>query len=160
MNDLVAHALLTGQVRLRSDGRAWRPLVHAEDIGYALIALVEAPREVVHARAYNVGATGENHLIRDVAAMVAEVVDGARVTFAAGAGTDARDYRVDCARIAAEVPAFRPRWTLRKGIEQLVEAYQRHGLGRADLAARYQRLARIRELRAAGRLRPDLRWVG
>ncbi|MFB9239228.1 NAD-dependent epimerase/dehydratase family protein [Plantactinospora siamensis] len=160
VNDLVAHALLTGEVRLLSDGTAWRPLVHAEDIGQAMLALLEAPREVVHGRAYNVGTTGENHLIRDVATMVAEVVDGSRVTFAAGAGTDARDYRVDCGRIAAEVPAFRPRWTLRKGIEELVEAYRRHGLTLPDVRDRYQRLARIRELRAAGRLGPGLRWIG
>ncbi len=84
VNDLTAHALLTGEVRLLSDGSAWRPLVHAEDIGAAFLALLEAPREVVHGRAYNVGASGENHLIRDVAELVAEVLDGSRVTFATG----------------------------------------------------------------------------
>ena len=43
VNDLVGHALLTGEVRLRSDGMAWRPLVHAEDIAAAFLALLEAP---------------------------------------------------------------------------------------------------------------------
>src|SRR3954451_18804222 len=66
INDLVAHALLTGEVRLMSDGSAWRPLVHAEDIAAALLALLEVPRERVHNRAYNVGQTSENYLIRDV----------------------------------------------------------------------------------------------
>ena len=45
VNDLVAHALLTGEVRLLSDGMAWRPLVHADDIAAAFVALLEAPRE-------------------------------------------------------------------------------------------------------------------
>lgn len=128
VNDLTASALLTGEVRLLSDGTAWRPLVHAEDICAAFLALLEAPREQVHGKAYNVGVSSENYLIRDVAELVAEVVDGSTVTFAGGASADSRNYRVSCDLIAAEVPGFRPRWTVRKGIEELVEAYQRHGL--------------------------------
>ncbi|MFD0820841.1 NAD-dependent epimerase/dehydratase family protein, partial [Micromonospora zhanjiangensis] len=153
VNDLVAHALLTGEVPLRSDGTACRPLVHAQDIAAAFLALLTAPRERVHGRAYNVGVSTENYRIREVAEMVAEVVGGVRVTVAGGAGPDARDYRVDCDRIVAEVPAFRPRWTVRRGIEELVEAYRRHGLTiEAFRGERHQRLRRIQALRAAGRL--------
>lgn len=160
VNDLAGHALLTGEVRLRSDGMAWRPLVHAEDIGAAFLALLDAPAELVRARAYNVGRTEENYLIRDVAEAVAELVPGSRVTFAPGSGVDLRNYRVSCERIATEIPGFRPRWTVRDGIEQLVDAYRRHGLRIADLMGeRHQRLARIRGLQEAGRLDRQLRWV-
>ncbi|MDT4995197.1 MAG: hypothetical protein QOH97_5089 [Actinoplanes sp.] len=159
VNDLVGTALRTGEVRLRSNGMAWRPLVHADDIASAFIALLEAPRETVHARAFNVGDSAENYLIRDVAELVGEVVGGT-VTVASGAGTDARNYRVSCARIAREVPSFRPQWTLRKGIEQLVEAYQRYGLQLDDLMGeRHQRLKRINALAQAGRIDSALRWT-
>ena len=144
---------------LRSNGMAWRPLVHADDIASAFIALLEAPRETVHARAFNVGDSAENYLIRDVAELVREVVGGT-VTFAEGAGADARNYRVSCERIAREVPTFRPQWTLRKGIEQLAEAYERHGLQLSDLfGERHQRLKRINALQAAGRIDGTLRWT-
>jgi nucleoside-diphosphate-sugar epimerase len=160
VNDLTASALLTGEVRLLSDGMAWRPLVHADDIAAAFIALLEAPREVVHDRAYNIGQTAENYLIRAVAELVAEVLPGSRLTFAEGAGTDLRNYRVSCARIAAEVPGFRPQWTVRKGVEQLVDAYQRYGLTADDFyGERYQRIKRIRALQSAGRLDGTLRWT-
>jgi nucleoside-diphosphate-sugar epimerase len=160
VNDLVGNALLTGEIRLRSDGRAWRPLVHAEDIAAAFLALLEAPREAVHGRAFNVGDTAENYLIRDVAELVREVVGGS-VTYASGAGADARNYRVSCDLIAAEVPAFRPRWTVRKGVEQLAEAYERYGLGLDDLMGeRHQRLRRITALRNAGSIDAALRWTG
>ncbi|MDW5323450.1 SDR family oxidoreductase [Plantactinospora sp. KLBMP9567] len=159
VNDLTAHALLTGEVRLLSDGSAWRPLVHAEDICAAFLALLEADRATVHGRAYNIGVTGENYLIRDVAELVAEVVPGSRVTFAGGASADTRNYRVSCDLVAAEVPGFRPRWTVRKGIEELVEAYQRYGLTiEAFRGERHQRLRRIRALTEAGRLDAELRW--
>ncbi|MBO4205217.1 NAD-dependent epimerase/dehydratase family protein [Micromonospora echinofusca] len=160
VNDLTGHALLTGEVRLRSDGSAWRPLVHVQDIAGAFLALLTAPRDRVHARAYNIGSTSENYLIRQVAELVSDVVVGSRITYLGAASADLRNYRVDCDRIATEVPGFRPRWTVRKGIEELVEAYQRYGLTLADLTGeRYQRLHRLRALRAAGRLDSGLRWT-
>ena len=159
VNDLVGHALLAGNIGLRSNGMAWRPLVHADDIASAFIALLEAPRDVVHARAYNVGSSDENYLIRDVANLVQEVVGG-EVTFAEGAGADARNYRVTCDRIAAEVPEFKPQWTVRKGIEQLVENYKKYDLQLTDLfGERHQRLKKINALHQAGKIGSDLRWT-
>ena len=55
VNNLTAIALTTGQVRLESDGTPWRPLVHIEDISRAFLATLEAPRELVHDQAFNVG---------------------------------------------------------------------------------------------------------
>jgi nucleoside-diphosphate-sugar epimerase len=161
VNDLAAHALLTGEVRLLSDGSAWRPLVHAADIAAAFLALLEAPREKVHAKAYNVGSTAENYLIRDVAALVADAVPGSRVVFAGAANPDKRNYRVSCDLIAAEVPAFRPRWTVKTGVEELIDAYRRHELTiEAFTGERFQRLRRITAMQRAGRLDSALRTPG
>jgi nucleoside-diphosphate-sugar epimerase len=159
INDLVGHALLTGEVKLRSDGMAWRPLVHADDIASAFIALLEAERERVHGRAYNVGQTSENYLIRDVAELVRELVGGT-VTYASGSGADARNYKVSCDLIAREIPEFSPQWTVAKGIEQLVEAYRRWDLRLDDLMGeRHQRLKRINALREQDLISGSLRWT-
>ncbi len=161
VNDLTAHALLTGEVRLLSDGRAWRPLVHVEDICAAFEALLAVDRGRIHGKAYNVGQTAENYLIRDVAEIVAEVVPGSRLSFAEGAGTDLRNYRVSADLIAAEIPEFTPRWTVRKGVEELVEAYQRYGLTIGEFQGQpFQRIKRIKALQATGRIDDNLRWVG
>lgn len=159
VNDLVAHAMLTGEVRLLSDGKAWRPLVHAEDICRAFLALLEVSRQRIHGRAFNVGQTSENYLIRDVAELVKELVGG-EVTYATGAGSDARNYRVSCDLIASEIPEFQPQWTVAQGIAQLVENYQRYGLTLDALTGEpHQRLKRIRALIDEGRLDGDLRWI-
>jgi nucleoside-diphosphate-sugar epimerase len=159
VNDLVAHALLAGEVRLRSDGMAWRPLVHADDIAAAFLALLTVDRERVHGRAFNVGQSTENYLIRDVAELVRDLVGGT-VTYAQGSGADLRNYRVSCDLIAHDVPEFRPQWTVAKGIEQLVEQYRRHRLSLDDLMGeRHQRLARINALRGSGALDDALRWT-
>ena len=119
MNNLTAWAFTTGQVLLKSDGTPWRPIVHIGDISRAFIAALEAPREAVHAEAFNVGRTDENFRIQELAEIVVQVVPGSRLEYAEGAGPDKRCYRVDCSKIKSVLPAFEPVWTARKGIEEL-----------------------------------------
>lgn len=161
VNNLVGYALTTGEVLIKSDGTPWRPLVHVEDISRAFLAGLEAPRDVVHGQAFNVGRNEENYRIRQVAEMVAEVVPGSRVTFAPGASPDTRNYRVDFTKIATKLPGFHPRWTVRRGIEELHEAYRRHGLTKDEfLSPRYYRIQTVQGLREKGRLDSNLRRTG
>ena len=159
VNNLVASGFTTGEVELRSDGTSWRPLVHAEDIARAFLAVLEAPREVVHARAFNVGRQGENYQVRDLAQMVAEALPGTRVTMQDDAVSDPRSYRVDFSRLMDSLPSYRPAWTVEEGIRELVEAFRRYRLDSDDVrTGRYVRLREIRRLLEGGRLSPDLRW--
>ncbi len=157
VNNLVGYAYTTGKVLLQSDGTAWRPLVHHRDIARAFLAVLEAPRELVHGQAFNVGHTSENYRIRDVAQLVAEVVPGCQVSYAEGVSTDARDYRVDFTKIA-RLLGWAPLMTLRGGIQELYDAYQRHGLTADEfLGPRYYRLRVVRDLLRRGILDSDLR---
>ena len=159
VNNLVGFAVATGAVHLMSDGTPWRPLVHIEDISSTFLALLEAPRELVHREAFNVGRTAENYRIREIAEMVREVVPGSEVTFAEGAGPDLRCYRVDCAKLASTFPDLTLSWTVRAGVEQLYRAFKEHGLELGDLTgSRYQRIAHVRSLIEDGRLDAELRW--
>jgi len=159
VNNLVGYAYTTGDVLIKSDGMPWRPLVHIEDIARAFIAVLEAPRELVHNEAFNVGITSENYRVREVADMVAEIVPSSKVTYAGDASPDARNYRVDCEKIRSRLPAFQPQWTVRKGIEQVYETFCRHRFSaEAFLSSKFIRLKRIRELQTAGALDEMLRW--
>ncbi len=51
LNNLVGSAVLTGEVRVLSDGTPWRPLVHAHDIATAFLSCLTAPADRVSARA-------------------------------------------------------------------------------------------------------------
>jgi nucleoside-diphosphate-sugar epimerase len=160
LNNLVAWAYTTGLVYLKSDGSPWRPIVHIEDISRAFIAVLHAPRELVHNEAYNVGRTEENYQIRDIARIVVDVVPNSRLEFAPDAGPDKRTYRVNCDKILQALPEFDPQWTARRGAEELLAAYQEIGLSLDEFEGpRYKRVAHIKQLQAEGRLDGHLRWT-
>jgi nucleoside-diphosphate-sugar epimerase len=161
VNNLVGYAVTTGEVLIKSDGSPWRPLVHVEDICRAFLAVLGTDRQRTHNQAFNVGVSEENFRVREVADMVESVVTASRAQFADGASPDARDYRVDFTKIQRVVPDFRPRWTVRKGVEELYEAYRRFDLTADEfLGGRYVRLAEINRLQAQDRLNDQLRWTG
>jgi nucleoside-diphosphate-sugar epimerase len=159
VNNLVAWAATTGLVFLKSLGTSWRPFVHIEDIARAYLALLHAPRAVVHNQAFNVGRTEENYRIRDLAELIQTIVPETRTEFADDASADKRNYRVNCDRLAREVPTWRPRWTVAAGAREVYQAIQDTGLKTQDFEGpRYNRIAYIRQLLADGRIDADLRW--
>ncbi|MBN2304344.1 MAG: SDR family oxidoreductase [Anaerolineae bacterium] len=160
VNNLVAWAYTTGQVFLKSDGMAWRPLIHIEDISRAFLVTLEAPREIVHNEVFNVGQTDENYLIRDVADIVGEVVPGSEVRYAEGGEADTRTYRVNCDKLPRVLPDYKPEWTVKRGAEELLAAYQQIGLTLDEFEGqRYRRISHIRHLIETGRLDNNLRWL-
>jgi len=160
VNNLTGFALTTGEVRMKSDGTPWRPLVHIEDIARAMLAVCEAPVEKIHLEAYNVGRTAENYRIREVAEIVEEIVPNSKISFADSAGPDLRNYRVNCDRFAETFPSFEPVWTVRKGVEELYSTFVAEALTHADLeGARFQRIKRIQELIDAGQIDTSLKFT-
>jgi nucleoside-diphosphate-sugar epimerase len=160
VNNLVAAAYTTGEVLVQSDGTPWRPLVHIEDISRAFLAMLHAPRAVIHNQAFNVGQTSENYQVRDLANMVNEVVPGSSVRYAPGGGPDPRCYRVNCNKIVTLLPEFCPQWTVRKGMEELFSAMKEYGLTQEDfVGSKYQRIKTIQKLQQQGQIDTDLRWT-
>jgi nucleoside-diphosphate-sugar epimerase len=160
VNNLMAIAFTTGEVVIQSDGTPWRPLVHIEDITRAFLAVLHAPRDLVHNEAFNVGRSEENYRVRDLGEMVEQVIPGSRVRYAEGGGPDPRCYRVDCSKLMRTLPEYQPQWTVRQGMEQLRDAFQRFGLTREELLGdKYFRIKRIGALQSNGLLDESLRWI-
>ncbi len=158
LNNLTAWAFTTGRVFLKSDGSPWRPILHIEDMSLAFLAALQAPRELVHNEAFNVGQTQENYRIRELADIVAETVPGSYVEYADGAGPDKRNYRVNSDKILS-LPDYKPTWTARKGAQELYEAYKAVGLQPDEFEGpRYRRIHHIKMLIGDGRLDKSLRW--
>jgi nucleoside-diphosphate-sugar epimerase len=157
VNNFVGVAYTTGKVVIQSDGTPWRPLVHIRDISRAFLAVLEAPREAIHNQAFNVGSSDENYQIRDVAAIVQEVVPGCSVTYLEGGGPDPRCYKVSCDKLHAHIPGFQTEWNVRRGAQELYDGFVRYGLTR-EMFDGFVRLKRIQELMAGSRIDEALRW--
>jgi len=158
LNNLAGWAHTTGGVRLLSDGRSWRPLVHVRDLSRMALEMLEAPRELVAGEAFNVGSGGQNYLVRDLAEVLAEVT-GCEVEFASDASPDPRSYRVDFSKLARAFPSFAFDWDARRGSEELVNAYRALPLTTELFEGRrYVRLRQLRHLLDDGELEDGLRW--
>ena len=159
LNNLVGWAWTTGKVRLLSDGTAWRPLIHVEDIAGAFAAVLRAPRNAIHAQAFNVGAEGENYQARTLAEIVRETVVGCEVELAGKATHDPRNYKVDFRKLQTALPSFYPKWTIRSGARQLYLAFRATRLTLEDFESRkYTRLKQFQHLIDTGQLDETLRW--
>lgn len=159
LNNLTAWAFTTGRVYIKSDGTPWRPIVHIEDISRAFLAVLRAPLDAIHNRAFNVGRTEENYQIRDLAEIVKETVPGCTIEFAPDAGPDKRCYRADFSLIGKSLGGFQPKWDARRGVRELYDAYRKVGLRVEDFEGpRYKRIDHIQRLLSSGRLDSNLRW--
>jgi len=159
LNSFAGSAVTGGSVRVFSDGKPWRPVVHIEDVCAAFQAALEAPRESIHNEAFNVGAEFVNVQIGALAQSVA-AASGARLELLAHADADQRTYRTSFAKIARHLPGFQAKWTPQAGATRLIEEFRALGLTRGQFEdERFTRLRWLRLLLNDGSLGEDLRWA-
>ena len=158
LNNLVGHAVLTGDVRVLSDGTPWRPLVHARDIATAFLVALEAPISKVHCAAYNVGTESNNLTVAEIAQSVVDVVPGAKLLITGETGSDPRSYRVDFSSFR-DALGFEAVWTIPDGAAELYKEYISAGLTGDDFAKKFTRLPHLETLRATGVLDESMRRI-
>ena len=159
LNNLTGWAFTTGRAHITSDGTPWRPIVHIEDISRAFLAALEAPIDVVHNQAFNVGQNSQNFTVRTIAEIVKSTIPQCEIEFARGAAPDPRNYRVDFSKITRMLPEFKPCWTVEKGARELYDTFKARGLTKEEFESRrYTRLKQLRHLLETGALSEKLRW--
>ncbi len=159
VNNLTAWAYATKKVYLKSDGSAWRPIVHIRDIASAFIAVLKADPSKVHNEAFNIGVTSENYRVREIAEIVHELVPGSALKYASTAFADSRCYRVNFDKAVDVLECFLPVWTVGQGVRECLAAYQKFNLLPEDFEGpKYQRLAHVQQLIKSGVIDPKLRF--
>src|SRR5258705_9997110 len=122
LNNLDGQAVLTGDVRVLSDGTPWRPLVHARDIATGFLVALEAPIHEVHCAAYNVGTESNNLTVAEIAQSVVDVVPGAKLLITGETGPDPRSYRVDFSAFRHAL-GFEAAWSIPEGAAELYKEF-------------------------------------
>ena len=152
INYLAGSALVEGEIKMTSDGNAWRPFVHVDDICRAMLHVLEAPKEQVHNKIFNVGGEGSNYTIREIAGIISQALPGCKITLD-DTNPDKRNYRVDFGRINTQLPGFKINRDIKEGIKELISAFRAAGMTKDDFeSSEYYRLAKIKSLTSAGKI--------
>ena len=145
VNNLLGSAVAYNEIRIKSDGSPWRPLIHCRDIARAFVAFLEAPRQAIHNQAVNVGGNSENYQVKDVGDLVHRLVPSAAVAYTGEAGEDPRNYRVRFDKLSRLLPDFELQYDLESGMEDLHRKYVQHRFGKDDFEG--DQFVRLRKLR-------------
>ncbi|SNT31082.1 NAD-dependent epimerase/dehydratase family protein [Rhodococcoides kyotonense] len=159
LNNLVGHAVLSGEVLVLSDGTPWRPLVHAQDIASAFVEALAAPVERIHTRAFNVGIESNNVTVAEIADAVVRTVPGSTLNITGEHGADPRSYRVDFSSIREALPGYVAKWSILDGAQELFREYTTAGLTRDAFTGQFTRLKKLQELQETGRIDSTMRFV-
>jgi nucleoside-diphosphate-sugar epimerase len=161
VNDFVASALASGEIKILSDGSPWRPLIDVHDMARAIDwAIAREPDSGGEYLAVNVGAERCNYQVRELAEAVARAIPSARITINQAAQPDSRSYRVDFGLYVALAPNHLPQVTLEQSIDGLRDGLI--NIGFIDVNFRNSRFVRLKVLEslvASQRLLKDLRWA-
>lgn len=158
LNNLAGHAWTSGRIVMTSDGTPWRPIVHVEDICRAIICSLKAPADAIRNEIFNVGSTDANYRIREIAEIVADVFPGCDLEIGPPGG-DNRSYRVNCDKIAEQLPGFRCEWTPEKGARQLLSVFEAIGMSSSTFDFRaFTRLKQLTYLQETGQLDESFYW--
>jgi nucleoside-diphosphate-sugar epimerase len=160
-NNLVACAYTTGKIEIKSDGTPWRPVVHVRDVSSAFLAGLEAPKELVAGRSYNVGIPDGNYTVRDLAEAAQKAVPGSTLTFTGEHGSDSRTYKISFKRILSELKDYyKPEWNLERGGCELVALFEKTGFTEDQFRGlTCNRLMSLNHLTQSDQINKDLFWA-
>jgi nucleoside-diphosphate-sugar epimerase len=159
LNNLAGLAWTSQEIKMTSDGTPWRPLVHALDIGKAIVCALEAPRDIVHNQVFNVGDTANNYRVKEIAETIAKVFKGCALTFGEN-GSDNRSYRVSFEKINTELPGFKCDWNAQRGAEQLFDVFSQIDMGEDTFTSRgFTRLKQLEHLIRTKQIDKDFFWA-
>lgn len=176
VNMFIGMALTTRKILLNSDGQAWRPNIHIQDVCKAIWCCLEHAPRAKEAVVLNVGDTRHNYRVLEVAKMVQEAVPRSELVYLSTEpqrleetslfqdqkicdNADRRTYQVSCERITHVLPGFQCNWTVPAGIQALCRELAALPLTEAQLKRMdFYRLQRLEWLWNTGQLTEELSW--
>jgi nucleoside-diphosphate-sugar epimerase len=140
VNIMTRHAVENGRLMVLGGGQQWRPLVHVADVGRAIQAVFEAPRQAVNGEVFNIG--HENARVLSIAYKVREALPFPIQVDVAPEDADARDYRVSFDKIKDRL-AFSANISIGGGVMEIYDAMK---MGKVDTGPKTVRVGWYRQI--------------
>ena len=102
-NNLLITGLKHKEIQVHSDGTPWRPIIHVQDIAFAIQKCIESNSEMIEAKAFNLGVINGNYTVRDLAETAQKCLGGTPILYNTENLSDPRSYRVSFERALREL---------------------------------------------------------
>tara|TARA_B110000090_G_scaffold210096_1_gene270034 strand:- start:8061 stop:9125 length:1065 start_codon:yes stop_codon:yes gene_type:complete len=173
INMLCGLALTTKKVVLNSNGEAWRPHLHIDDACESFRCCLDWEINSGKLIVLNVGRNEDNLKVIDIAKMIHSSVEGAELAYLEASdeeslikdrkiqdGVDTRTYKVSFDKIHKLLPGFKCKWTVEKGVKQLLTELSEIDLNKESFNRKeFYRLQQIEFLHKQKMIDDDLFWV-
>lgn len=177
INMLTGMAVANKMIVLNSDGKAWRPNLHIQDVCKSVKCAVEYDYNGGELLVLNVGDDKNNLQVIDIAKIIQQSIDGCELKYLTEnpeldkegliadrkikSGGDTRTYKVSFEKIKKELPGFVScDWSVEKGVKDLAAKFRELNLDMELFKRRgFYRLQQLEYLHENGFLSDDLHWI-
>lgn len=177
INMFVGMALTDGKIVLNSDGLAWRPNIHINDVCKSIYLAINSDYSRPELLILNVGDSKNNIRIIDLANLIADSVPSSKVVFLSqdplldkdglisdrkinNNGRDTRSYQVSFSKINSFFPDFSCDYTIDTGVAHMLAKLQKINFNsRIFKDIGFYRLQKLESLHNQNLISDSLRWV-
>ena len=178
INMLTGMAMANKQIVLNSDGKAWRPNLHIQDLCKAVKCAIDYNYKGGELMVLNVGSDENNLQIIDIAKIIQRAIPGCELKFLSenpeldkeglikdrkikDGGGDTRTYKVSFEKISKKLPGFgKCDWTVEKGVIDMAAKFEEVGFNKNIFKQTgFYRLQQLEFLYENGYISDDLRWL-
>lgn len=174
INMLCGMAIVNKQVILNSNGQAWRPHVHINDVCEAFRQVLELELKTGELMVLNVGEDKNNLRIMDIANIIKDEIPGCKLEFLSKEkniqdelikdrkiqdGVDVRTYQVSFSKIKKIIPEYRAKISVYDGVIRLIKDLRDLDLDLTKFRQRdFYRLQQIEHLYKTRQISSELKF--
>jgi nucleoside-diphosphate-sugar epimerase len=175
INMLTGMAVANKQIILNSDGKAWRPNLHVQDVCKAVRCAIEYDYRGGDLMIYNVGSDENNLQIIEIAKIIEKEIPGCELKFLNEnpeldkeglirdrkvSGGDTRTYKVSFEKIKKSLPGFKCEWSVERGVQDMAAKLEELKLSNQTFKDRgFYRLQQLEYLYENKFISDDLYWL-
>jgi nucleoside-diphosphate-sugar epimerase len=158
-NDFVASAVLKNKIELLSNGDAWRPLIHVNDMARAIHWAIKY-KSFKNFLPINIGSNNWNFKILDLAKKISYIIGNVRVITSNKKTKDKRSYKVDFSLFRKLAPNHQPVMNITKSVNHLKKFLnsKKNSLNNFRSSEKWSRLANLKYLIKKNYINKKLFW--
>lgn len=160
VNNFVTNALSTGEIRIKSDGSPWRPLIDVRDLSSVFVEFLRIPGVTFNGEIYNIGFTENNLQVKDILSLVQKALPQSKIIYTGEHGSDTRSYKVNFDKFHDQFPQVRQQWPVYRSIDDMIQKLRASGFSASGQHNKqYSRITTLKQLRDAGSVDAALHWA-